>query len=71
MHEEDVIMRGPVKHRLHEYEAGWLTLLLQMQVADERDLVEAQNRVAREAVAEMEARRRRRRERRRRRREEP
>jgi hypothetical protein len=65
-------MRGPAKHRLHDYEAGWLTLLLQMRVADERDLLEAQNRVAREAVAEMEARRRRRRDpRRRRRREDP
>lgn len=64
-------MRGPANHRLHDYEEGWLTLLLQMRVAEERDLREAQARVAREAVADMEARRRRRRERRKRRREDP
>ena len=29
-------MIGPAKHRLHDYEAGWLTLLLRMGVADEK-----------------------------------
>jgi len=26
-------MNGPAKNRLHDYEAGWLTLLLKMGVA--------------------------------------
>jgi hypothetical protein len=39
-------MEGPAKNRLHDYEAGWLTLLLQMGVAEEKDLRAAQHRVA-------------------------
>jgi hypothetical protein len=54
-------MRNPAKHRLHDYEAGWLTLLLEMGVAEERDLREAQNRVAQAAIDEMNERRERRR----------
>ena len=61
-------MNGPARNRLHDYEAGWLTLLLQMGVAEERDLRAAQSRVARAAIDEMEERRARRRERRRKRR---
>lgn len=45
-------MRDPAKHRLHDYEAGWLTLLVAMGVATEEDAREAQNRVAQEAVQE-------------------
>ncbi len=45
-------MNNPAKNRLHDYEAGWLTLLLEMRVAEERELREAQNRVARQAIAE-------------------
>jgi len=59
-------MNGPARHRLHDYEAGWLTLLLAMGVADERELREAQARVARQAVADLDERRKRRRERRKR-----
>jgi len=65
-------MHGPAKHRLHPYEAGWLTLLLKMGVASEKALREAQNRVAQAAVDKMNERRERRRaerERRRRKRE--
>jgi hypothetical protein len=54
-------MKDPAKNRLHDYEAGWLTLLLEMGVAEERDLREAQNRVARAAVDEMNERREKRR----------
>ena len=50
-------MNGPTKNRLHDYEAGWLTLLLQMGVASEKALREAQNRVAQAAINEMKARR--------------
>jgi hypothetical protein len=54
-------MHGPARNRLHPYEAGWLTLLLSMQVASERDLRAAQARVARAAIDRAEARARRRR----------
>ena len=65
-------MNGPAKNRLHDYEAGWLTLLLQMGVANEKALQEAQNRVAQAAIDDMnEQRDRRRAERKRRRRNEP
>jgi hypothetical protein len=47
-------MNNPAKNRLHDYEAGWLTLLLEMRVAEEHELREAQNRVARQAIAELE-----------------
>lgn len=63
-------MNGPAKNRLHPYEAGWLTLLLEMGVASETALREAQRRVARAAIEEVEekrAKRRAARERRRRR----
>jgi hypothetical protein len=62
-------MTGPAKNRLHDYEAGWLTLLLKMGVASEKALQEAQNRVAQQAIDEMnEQREKRRAERERRRR---
>ena len=65
-------MNGPAKNRLHDYEAGWLTLLLKMGVATEKALQEAQNRVAQAAIDDMnEQRERRRTERKRRRRNEP
>ena len=65
-------MNGPAKNRLHDYEAGWLTLLLKMGVASEKALREAQNRVAQAAIDEVNERRERRRaERKQRRRNEP
>ena len=50
-------MPDPLKNRLHDYEAGWLTLLLKMGVADEKDLRDAQNRVAQAAIDEMQEKR--------------
>jgi len=50
-------MNGPAKNRLHDYEAGWLTLLLKMGVADEQALRDAQTRVAQAAIDEMNERR--------------
>lgn len=61
-------MKGPVKNRLHGYEAGWLALLLQMGVAREQDLLDARDRVAQAAIDEMNTRRKTRRRRRDRRR---
>ncbi len=63
-------MHSPGKNRLHGYEAGWLTLLLEMGMAGERELREAQTRVAQKAIDEMEERRERRRAARERRRKE-
>jgi hypothetical protein len=54
-------MHGPTKNRLSDYEAGWLTLRLEMNVADRQALIEAQNRVAQEAVNETRERREKRR----------
>ena len=54
-------MNGPANNRLHDYEAGWLTLLLKMGVASEKALQEAQNRVAQAAINEMQERREKRR----------
>jgi len=61
-------MNGPAKNRLQDYEAGWLTLLLKMGVASEKALQEAQNRVAQQAIDDMNKRRDQRRAERRRRR---
>lgn len=61
-------MTNPAKNRLHDYEAGWLTLLVEMGVASEKALREAQNRVAQAAINDMNERRERRRAERKRRR---
>ena len=65
---EDLPMNGPAKNRLHDYEAGWLTLLLKMGVASEKALRDAQNRVAQAAIDDMNEQRERRRAERKRRR---
>lgn len=54
-------MNGPAKNRMHDYEAGWLTLLLKMGVADEQELYAAQRRVAQAAIKKLEERRERKR----------
>ena len=54
-------MNGPRKNRLHDYEAGWLTLLVEMGVATEKQAHDAMGRVAQAAIDEMNARRERRR----------
>ena len=58
-------MAKSLKNRLHDDEAGWLTLLLKMGVADEKDLRDAQNRVAQAAIDEMNEKREKRRAKRR------
>ncbi len=60
-------MINPAKNRLHDYEAGWLTLLLKMGVASEKALRQARNRVAQAAIDKVNERRERRRARRRKR----
>jgi hypothetical protein len=63
-------MHGPAKNRLHGYEEGWLTLLIEMRVATRREAQDAQSRVAQAAIAKMEARREKRRAERRQRRKQ-
>jgi len=53
-------MHGPAKNRLHDYEAGWLTLLLKMGVSEDKALREAQKWVAQATINEMHERRERR-----------
>lgn len=53
-------------NRITPYEAGWLSFLVGAGLASERDAVEAQGRVAREAVRELERRARRKRRKKRR-----
>jgi hypothetical protein len=61
-------MIEPAKNRLHNYEAGWLTLLVSMRVATEDEARAAMNRVAQKAIDDMAERRERRRTKRNRRR---
>jgi len=50
-------MIGPAKNRLHDYEAGWLTLLIKMGVASRNEAQAAMNRVAQAAIDDHETRR--------------
>lgn len=59
-------MTGPAKNRLHDYEAGWLTLLVEMGVATKQEAHDAMCRVAQAAIDENEARSEKREERKRR-----
>jgi hypothetical protein len=59
-------MTNPAKNRLHDYEAGWLTLLVEMGVATRQEAHDAMCRVAQAAIDEKEARREKREERKRR-----
>ena len=45
---------GPSRHRLHDYEAGWLTLLVKMGIATRAEATEAQNRVARQTLEDLD-----------------
>ena len=60
-------MTGPKKNRLHDYEAVWLTMLVEMGVATKQEAHDAMCRVAQAAIDEVEQKRKRRNERRRRR----
>jgi hypothetical protein len=53
-------MIGPAKNRLHDYEAGWLTLLVSMRVATEAQVKEAWRRVAQKGIDDMNEREQRR-----------
>jgi len=44
------IAANPAKNRLHDYEAGWLTLLVEMGVATKKDAHDAMCRVAQAAI---------------------
>jgi len=54
-------MTNPAKNRLHDYEAGWLTLLVEMGMATRQEAHDAMCRVAQVAIDEMNERRERRR----------
>lgn len=47
-----------MRNRISDYEAGWLTFLVKQGIATEAAAREAMNRVAQEAVEELERRRR-------------
>ena len=55
-------MKGPAKNRLHDYEAGWLSMLVETGLATREEAEEAQRRVVQETVDQMRARKKRRRE---------
>lgn len=61
-------MIGPAKNRLHDYESGWLTMLISMGVATHDEAQSALRRVAQKAIDDLEERRERRRSERRRKR---
>ena len=63
---ENPTMTGPAKNRLHDYEAGWLTLLVSMRVATEAEVKEAWRRVAQKGIDDMDERKARQRKQRRR-----
>jgi len=46
------LLNGPVKNRLHDYEAGWLTLLVEMGIATEKQAHDAMRRVAQAAIGD-------------------
>ncbi len=54
-------MTNPAKNRLHDYEVGWLTLLIKMGMATEQEARDAMRRVAQQGIDELGARRERRR----------
>jgi hypothetical protein len=46
-------MKGPAKNRLHDYEAGWLSMLVKNGLATEAEARAAQGRVMQETIDEM------------------
>jgi hypothetical protein len=56
-------MNGPAKNRLHNYEAGWLSMLVKTGLATRREAEEAQGRVMQETIDEMHKKKERRRSR--------
>jgi hypothetical protein len=64
-------MTKPAKNRLHDYEAGWLTLLVEMGIASRQEAHEAMCRVAQAAIDAKEARQEKRKSQARRRKKHP
>lgn len=64
-------MTNPAKNRLHDYEAGWLRLLVEMGIATNQEAHDAMCRVAQKAIDEVNERRERRESRARRRKKHP
>jgi capsid protein len=56
-------MNGPAKNRLHDYEAGWLSMLVKTGLATRKEAEEAQGRVMQETIDEMHKKKERRRSR--------
>ena len=56
-----------MKNRITQYEAGWLSMLLDKGLATKEELIAAQNRIAQAALEEIEKEQKRRRKTRRRR----
>ena len=56
-------MNGPAKNRLHNYEAGCLSMLVKTGLATRREAEEAQGRVMQETIDEMHKKKERRRSR--------
>ena len=54
-------MNGPAKNRLHDYEAGWLSMLVKTGLATVEEAQKAQGRVMQETIDELHARKERRR----------
>lgn len=46
-------MTSRIKNRLHDYEAGWLTLLVEMGVATKQEAHDAMCRVTQKTIDEM------------------
>lgn len=47
-------MNGPAKNRLHGYEAGWLSMLVETGLATKEEAEAAQARVMRDALEQLE-----------------
>jgi len=62
-------MKGPAKNRLHDYEAGWLGMLVDRGLATREEAHDAMCRIAQSAIDQIHKKRAEQRKRRRRRKE--
>jgi hypothetical protein len=63
------LMKGPAKNRLHDYEAGWLGMLVDRGLATREEAHDAMCRIAQSAIDQIHKKRAQQRKRRRRRKE--
>ena len=63
------LMKGPAKNRLHDYEAGWLGMLVDRGLATREEAHDAMCRIAQSAIDQIHKKRAEQRKRRRRRKE--